>query len=534
MRLRNKRGVSLAAALIIIIAVSGIAMSMTVLVGSFAKASGATRDDEEARNLAVGTVEKLRMYLFMYRKNGTWTWDEILTYCDTALTQQGFNKVKLDAQSNMDLVKTKFEQDQTGSLYKSYLGSPDLPSGQTRSKIELDATMTTNAWGNFTLVPPSKTNPANPLCQFNFNMPCGNGASYYCFIRDNPDDTDLGTGLPDANALADKDRAVDLYVYVTLRDGYQKLVIARMYYQTGNFAPLAAVTTGKTALYAGSANINGTMGAVISNDDIVFNGNTNIDQYAQANGTISYIGGSTTIGGQPGGPGNPNARQFQPEVPLPDFNPVTDLKPLARYVFQANGTVIDQTTLLAVPPATVNSWGFSFVGASSSWKLQGGKTTTYGGVAPEVAYYFQTNLEISSNNTMNVTLMTEQNINIPANGDISGKGVVNNTALIAYKDISMRGTPTVEGVIVAREQVSITGNVKAGNDGSNGQPITQGSILALDKTDSPGSIVQTTTRFQREVDDLLTGNATVHYDGGLDTMLKTEERVLVKGLRISK
>lgn len=536
MKNMNNRGVSLTVALIIIIMVAGIAMSLTILVGSFAKASESTRDDEEARNLAVSVVEKMRMYLYNYRKNGTWTWDEILTYCDNALTAQGFNKTTIDAKSNLDIVKTKFDSDQGSTRYKSYLASPDLPAGGSaaKSKVELDATMTTDTWNSFLQVPPSKTSPGTPMVQFNFNMPIGGGGMYYCFIRDNPDDTDITTGLPDANMLADKDRTVDLYVFMTLRDGFQKLVIARMYYQTGNFAPLAAVTTGKTALYAGSSNINGTMGSVISNEDIIFQGNTNIEKTASANGTISYVGGTTTIGGAAGGPGNPNALQFQPEVPLPDFNPATDLKPLARYVFRADGTVLDQTTMATIPAATFNSWGFTYDSHSNDWTIKNAKGISQGGVTPEVAYYFETNLMISSNNKLNSTLMTEQSFDVAANGDITGKGVVNNTALIAYKDINLRGTPTFEGVIIAREQVSISGNVKMGNDGTDGNPVTQGSIIALDKTDSPGSIVQTATRFGEEVDDMLTGNAAVHYDGNLDTMLMTEERVLVRGLRISR
>jgi len=239
MQRRGDKGSALLLATIIVMIAIGIGGAFLAETVFRSKAQGRAMRSDEALMICDAAVEKARRALAVYQNNGTWTWNEILTYCQNISTDAATIKADFNTRANT----TQF------TSYLSSLGT----AGQNTS--------------NEAPVPLSKTTPStyDPLTGvfIGWNTPYGNGA-FHIVVRDNTGDTD-------ADPLVDGDNKVVLIVTATLRDGTQRQIESTIYYP---YAPLTAKG----------------IGAIVANAQVDLSGNITVD------GNDWDITGSKTVG----------------------------------------------------------------------------------------------------------------------------------------------------------------------------------------------------------------------------------------------
>jgi cytoskeletal protein CcmA (bactofilin family) len=175
---------------------------------------------------------------------------------------------------------------------------------------------------------------------------------------------------------------------------------------------------------------------------------------------------------------------------------------LAGVVLKRDGSVI----VGGVPRKPNDYGGFRY--KNGKWTLNGSPTSA------DAVYYIEGDLDISGHPQFAATLLVEGSVDMTgsptttARSDLSPK--LQNVAIYAGGDIRLSGTVCIDGVIVAREQVSMMGNVTV-----------RGSVIAVDAQDK-SPLVTTTS----DMNDELGGGVSVQFPGPLGTFLKVPRDTL--------
>ncbi|HLF92660.1 MAG TPA: hypothetical protein VJB14_04310 [Planctomycetota bacterium] len=229
LRQRRDRGSALLIATIIVLIALGIGAAFLSETVFRSKAQGSAQRADEALMICDAAVEKARRALCVYQNDGTWGWNEILTYCQNIST---------DAAT----IKADFNARLTTSQFTSYQTS--LAQGTAGLNTSNEAPVPTNK------TYPSTSDPTSSGVFIGWNVPYGNGA-YLVVVRDNVTD-------PDGDPLKDGDNKVVLVVTATLRDGTQRQIESTIYYP---YSPMKAVG----------------IGAIVANAEVDLSGNITVD-----------------------------------------------------------------------------------------------------------------------------------------------------------------------------------------------------------------------------------------------------------------
>ncbi|MEC7641430.1 MAG: hypothetical protein VYC17_04660 [Nitrospinota bacterium] len=293
-----------------------------------------------------------------------------------------------------------------------------------------------------------------------------NNGSYSVVISDNDDG--------DSNTSNDSDDIVNITSTGTSAEGTTKVISAFVMQSSSFWSPNGAILTDGDLDVSGNMTVtsNSGNGGVHTNDDVSISGNPIIADNVSAsdkanNGNVGECSGNVVNG---------SCSANQDEQTFPDVNP-TDYEQYADYKLGSDGKVRNSsnTVIASVDGCCWNGWEWS----SGQWVVPG--SSFINGM-----FYVSGDVKISGNpgetgELWKASIVTTGNIEISGNpgfenyensNDPEG---VQNLFLIAEKDIKLSGNfrqTSIEGIIVAGEQIDVSGN-----------PIVSGFILAEDECD---------------------------------------------------
>jgi type II secretory pathway pseudopilin PulG len=469
---KNERGVALLVALVVVIMVMGIGLAFMGESIFRSKSAHQERELDDGLRIADAAIEQARRFMFLYKANNTWSWDNILTYCNT------FPPTNCDDTSSIN------------SLANSDKGIWTITKNANGMTVDNMAERLAQTWPEAP-VPPNPTTPVSsgqvgyhgPNTVFGVWTKYGEGA-WFMVIKDNDDEIGV------QNYTHDSDNQVYVYVTVVMRDFTMRTIEALIKFQPPTYSPQGAIVTNGTMELYGNVNVRPGLGVlnadVISNGNIVLTGSPTVHGSAMAYGTIT--GSTTGVSG--------NVVSGNPKSTMPNGD-VSLYKPLANYLLLSDGRVTDQagTTL-----ATGSFYNFSY--SSGSWHVTGDSPRP-----PVAVYYIEGNFDMVGRGTWNATLL------VTGNADVRGTGAgwtfgpaMGNVAIVAGTDFKMNGNSSLTGIIVANEQIAMNGNATV-----------NGALIALDKADT-SSLVSTSSSF----DDSFGGSATIVYPGPQSTFLQVD------------
>jgi len=330
--------------------------------------------------------------------------------------------------------------------------------------------------------------------------PVGSGNTYFCRIENNND-----SGGP-AN---DMDSILKLTIEAWGLDNNpqkrsQEIVLEAMVtYKTDPYKPTSAVVVGGSLKISGNASINGTNGSVQANGPVTLTGSATVAGDVTSTGSISAPAGSI------GGSSNPNSE----ETNIPPINP-SDYLYLATHIFKTNGLVYDAGDNFITTPA-----GWSYNAGQQKWSKTG--TVKNNGI-----FFFNgSDVDIggsagSAADPWAVTILATGYIDVTGSPSLKPDPNGGGIALMAGTDLRMRGAGGNlydVGLYAAHEQISLKGT-----------PTIKGVVLAEDYTDSC-SLVSSTS----QVDVDISGNAEITYNGDLTTVL-IDGKPYIKALGLKK
>jgi hypothetical protein len=459
---RNNKGVAMMAAIVVVVMVMGLGLAFMGESIFRTRSEMSERHMDDGQRMCDTAVEQARRFLFLYKWNNTWSWNEILVYNQNMLWN--------NEQGVKDLWK---QMKSSGQL--SYKGMAQTPA---------------QTWPEAPVPSGSKVMPTSTPTVFGvFSEYMGKGA-WYMTVRDNH-----GESTEDANPFTDFDNIVVVSVVAVMQDGTSRAVEARLRFEPPMFSPQGAIVTN------GTANIGGDFRAVPTGSA------TNAD--VMSNGSINFNGNSVTIegtayafGSVSGAPsGVQNIQSGAPKVNMPVTDP-TFYKPLATYILKANGSVTNAAGT-EISPAGADFYNFKF--QNGAWKVTGDSP-----LPPVTVYYIETDFSMAGNGTWNATLIVEKSVDLQGNSTGWSFGpAMGNVAIIAGKDLLVRGNSNMTGVLVAGEQATVQGSATL-----------TGSIVATDKADT-SQVVSTTNDFSTNTNDndIYMGSATIRYPGPQSTFL---------------
>jgi hypothetical protein len=210
---------------------------------------------------------------------------------------------------------------------------------------------------------------------------------------------------------------------------------------------LPAIVTNGNLTISGSVEIAGTAGGVHANGNLaVNNAAVNIAQNATSTGTTTIHPNADVGGIDDGG---------QPTMVVPPIRAI-DYKPLADYILTNAGT-------MTLPNGTVVACcrGWAFLGAGLGWSNNStsNSTASFGGT-----YYVEGSARLtgslgSNASPVSLSIIAEGSIVIAGSPDLRPSAP--ELLFVTDGDLAITGnleTPTVEGQILVREQISIAGN----------------------------------------------------------------------------
>ena len=273
---------------------------------------------------------------------------------------------------------------------------------------------------------------------------------------------------------------------------------------TIGFVSKDAVRTEGTLQIAGTApTVTGTCGSAHTNRDL--------DVSGSASPTFSQ---GVTASGSADPPGTgAQARRTIPAVRASDFLAEAKLRvPLNQiFVMKADGAVYDGNdpanllfTYSAGPPKLDTFQGWKYDPGSGSnpaeWTTSAGVTTG--------TYYFETSVQVQGG-TSAATILSNGDITVSGNAVLSPH--LTDTLLVADKDIDLGGTSgsSVSGLVAAREQIKLSGNVAV-----------TGYLLA-ENAAATSSTVTTNS---------MSGSVSVTYDCNLSPPMKGPVRFIAWGV----
>jgi type II secretory pathway pseudopilin PulG len=272
----------------------------------------------------------------------------------------------------------------------------------------------------------------------------------------------------------------------------QEVVLtALVSYRTEPYEPTSALVIGGSLMVFGNATIGGTNGSIQSNGSVTIQGSATVA------GDVTAIGSITAPPGSIGGETNsgPEYRTNIPSINPPEYSY------LATHIFKTNGLVYDQNDNLLATPT-----GWSYNAAQQKWSKTGNITNN--GV-----YYFQgSDVDFggsagSSTSPMTITIIATGYIDVTGSPSLEPSPDGGGIALMAGKDLRIRGASGNlygVGLYAAHEQVSLRGT-----------PSIQGVLLAQDAEDVC-SLVSTTSDYDVQIG----GMSNITYNGALTTILR--------------
>lgn len=395
-----RRGSALVLALVIVLIIAGLAGALLTATVFQSKASTASIQNDEAQIACDAALEKVRRALWIYKTDGTYPWDQILT-----------DHQSLSLNPNAHFADYEARKDDLD--FAAYLQNYYATGINTANEAPL---------------------PADAAHFLGRTMPFGRGG-FYAVVRDN-DDAD---GLP----LHDTDGSLLVYVTASLPDGTQRQIEALVNFQSTNYSPDSAIVVDGSILFNGTPDVLGARGTAHANGDIVLTGNPTFSVSANATGTIDE--GSATP--PPGG-----FNEGVPPIAIPDVDP-TQFQSMSDYLLMASGSVVDNQTGLTVGSGLGSGWnGWKF--SSGTWSLSGSS------VPPVGTYYVDGNAKLTGagsapNRAMSVVAVGT----IETSGNIKLTPVLTGTLLLAGGDIKLGGTAGAmySGLIAAHEQIQALG-----------------------------------------------------------------------------
>lgn len=448
------------AAVVVVVIVMGLGLAF------MSESIFRTRSEMSERHMDDGlrtcdtAIEQARRFLFLYRQNSTWPWNDILQY------NQNFH---FNQEAS---VKLRWKQLKDANQL-TYKGIAQVPA---------------QTWPEAPVPSGSRTSPASVPTIFGVFAGYMDRGAWYMSVRDNDEEAD-------GNMLADTDGILVLSVTAVMQDGSARTVEARLRFEPPTFSPQGAIVTNGTANIGGDFTARPTGGAthadVMSNGSINFSGNSlTIEGTAYAYGSIS---------GAPSGV--QNIQSGAPKVAMPITDP-SYYKPLASYILKSDGSVENSAGAQISPPGA-DFYNFKF--QSGAWKVTGATP-----LPPPSVYYIEGDFSMAGNGTWTATLIITGSAAIQGTG--SGwnyNSTMGNVAILAGKDLSLKGNATMTGVLVAGEQALVQGNATL-----------TGAIIATDKADA-SSVVTTTSDFDTNLseNDSYMGSGVINYPGPQSTFL---------------
>lgn len=293
--------------------------------------------------------------------------------------------------------------------------------------------------------------------------------SYTVTAIDNNDDDDQ---------LTDIDKTIKITSTGTAQRGATKEIECLI---TSLYNPSNAITTNGDLTISGDPIISGSKGSVHSNNNLSISGDPTIDHQATASGTYT-ASGDPTIGGTSGG-GFPN-------VGVPSINP-NNFKAYADYQLRANGKVYDK--LGTEQTMTGGKW--------NGWDYSGGKWTLSEDTTIDGTFYIEGNAVVSGNPGSSET---PWKATIIATGDIEISGDPNmitnpdnpikteKLLFVAGGDLKINGNGNYKGIMVAHEQIKISGS-----------PSLNGCIISEGAETSSGTVTE----------NKISGNMNISFSG---------------------
>lgn len=300
------------------------------------------------------------------------------------------------------------------------------------------------------------------------SRPFGLGA-FYVVIRDNDDGDD--------DEYADSDSQLLVYVTASLPDGTQRQIEALVYWRNPRFTPRYGILIDGNGRFNGTPNVTGEMGTVHANGDIVLEGDPT---FVSVDATGEIVGSSDSA-----------LNEHVLPVDVPNIRPADFLSD-ATYIFRANGEVVDGLTGLVIARNEFGGWRKS----GSVWSF------STNGLAPPGAYFIEGDAKLTGG-PLEQTMSIIATGNIEISGSIKFRPFLENTLFLAGGDIDLNGTAgsTLEGLVAANEQIRTSGTF-----------YLRGSVVSKNAGNS----------FQKLSRNEFGGTMTIHYDGGMATIIRDD------------
>ncbi len=457
-KISSEQGVAMVTMAVLVVISLGIAGSLVSEVSSRHKEQAMQTDIKQAESIALSGLEKIRRFLYVYKRDATWVWSDILKYNQGMSTNPETIKkdaIALNVFTSYDTYSGYHYYSSYGSMYAPYGYNPDtLPEAP---------------------VPLDKTTPGTSPMVFGVPTAFSNGA-FHIVVQNDTDDPD---------PLNDVNEKLDLIVTGVLSNGTVRQLKVRVKYLTGKYTPMTALTTGGSIKIGGVPEVRGALGGVHTNMNALITGNPIIDQRLTAVGSVSITGVPMVGGG---------IWPFSAPVSLPDVDP-DKYKSTANYLLKADGTVVDNATGLPLASlAPSGTWGgFKFAGGD--WSANGNDIVT------SAIYYIETYFTLNGNAGADATFLVANSIKVTGTAAVSGLG---NMTIIAKGDMELQGTATFKGFLACQEQIKLSGT-----------PNIEGSVLARDKQDLFGHVST-----QSEIyPDIVLGKPVITYNVPVTTLL---------------
>jgi type II secretory pathway pseudopilin PulG len=534
----RRRGSALLTSTIIVVLVVGLGGAFLSLTLSRSRAQHSAILADEAMTVCEAGLEMARRALVEWRNRDASAWNELLQYCRD-LEQQLSGTVSDPSQTTTSSMQGSFQGPGGGSSPSlSPIVSWKLTSLPYIKQEYFEALKKDSRFRTYSADASNNTVvPSDYKDLLGRNFPFNKGA-YHIVMVDNDDvhgngvddDGDGDPWNPDTageQAAANRDPAIDgdrsvfLIVTATLRDGTQRQIVSFVEYPSTNPVPPGAVLSNGTINLQGAFQILGAKGMVQANEDVRGNGSAQavVQQSINASGTASI-----TMSNRPPGGINSN----QPPIPIDRVDLSYYLSPTyenrsAIVILGRNGGFYKIDAAGNRVPATDATYPFSRSVDSqtgrSTWTISG-----RGSVPPRI-YFVEGDFKMTGQGNTSpyeMTLIVDGHVHLGGNSKFAPwkkpDGSSSNTLVIANGDVQLRGTGTsgtvqYQGVVLANEQVEARGNYTL-----------EGSLIAVNATDTPGSLVSTGSTV--EPDLTVGGSVTIKYDGK-STILPPPARALI-------
>lgn len=525
----RSRGSALLTSTIIVVLVVGLGGAFLSLTLYRSRAQHSAIMADEAMNVCEAGLEMARRALVEWRNQNGSAWNEMLQYCRN-LEQQLSGTVTDPSSSQASSSLSPIVNWKLTSL--PYVKQQYFEALKKDSRFR---TYSADASNN-TVV------PADYKDLLGRNYPFNKGA-YHIVIVDNDDvhgngvddDGDGDPWNPDTPAeqaallrdpAIDGDRHVFLIVTATLRDGTQRQVVSLVEYPPNKPVPPGAVLSNGTINLQGAFQILGLKGMVHANENVTGSGSAQavVQQSINASGTASISMNTPPPGG---------INSNQPTIPLDRVDPSYYLSPTYEnrssvVILGRNGNFYKIDAAGNRVPATDATYPFQRSVDNQTgrvtWTISGGRSV------PSRIYYVEGDFKMTgqgNTSAYEMTLIVDGHVHLGGNSKFvpwkKPDGTSSNTLVIANGDVVLRGTGTggvvqYQGVIVANEQVEARGNYTL-----------EGSLIAVNATDTPGSLVSTGSTV--EPDLTVGGSVAIKYDGKSTILPPPAKSLIVRSVR---